>query len=135
MRTIHVEFQRKPTYLFLTHRSVESRRLQGTIWPFILYTETKKYSNAQAYVGGLFREQGMDVVRRWLYPLFQPLVDVAYQAERRDYLLPESAAPAPTLQPMRQRDPSPQIGDFAKMDTSREASSFRAYHPAYLFSF
>lgn len=119
MRTIHVEFHRKPTYLFLTHRSVESRRLQGTIWPFILYTETKKYSNAQAYVGGLFREQGMDVVRRWLYPLFQPLVDAAYQAERRDYLLPESAAPAPTLQPMRQRDPSPQIGDFAKMDTSR----------------
>ena len=54
----------------------------------------------QAYVGGLFREQGVDTVKRWLDPLFGPLVDDAYQAERRGYLLPEPATPVtPSLTP------------------------------------
>ena len=48
----------------------------------------------QAYVGGLFREQGLDVVKQWLDPLFRPLIEVAYEAERRDYLMPGSASPA-----------------------------------------
>jgi len=73
----------------------------------------------KAYVGGLFREQGMDIVKQWLDPLFRPLVDAAYRAERREYLLPEPAAPAaPILQPMRQRGPSSQTGDPEKLDAS-----------------
>jgi hypothetical protein len=47
----------------------------------------------QAYVGGLFREQGLDVVKQWLDPLFRPLIDHGYDAERRDHLVPGSAAP------------------------------------------
>lgn len=54
----------------------------------------------KAYVGALFREQGVDVVKRWLNPLLEPLVDNAYRSERRFYLLPEPAAPAtPSLTP------------------------------------
>ena len=47
-------------------------------------------------MGGLFSEQGLDAVKRWLDPLFRPLIDVAYQALRRDHLVPEPAAPATT---------------------------------------
>jgi len=67
----------------------------------------------QAYVGGLFREQDVDAVKKWLDPLFEPLVDNAYRAERRDYLLPEPAAPAthsltpPPSPPARWAAPAP----------------------------
>jgi hypothetical protein len=47
----------------------------------------------QAYVGGLFREQGLDVVKQWLDPLFRPLIDHGYEAERRDHLVPGPSAP------------------------------------------
>ena len=51
-------------------------------------------------MGALFREQGVDVVKRWLNPLFEPLVDKAYQSERRFYLPLQPAAPAtPSLTP------------------------------------
>lgn len=45
----------------------------------------------------------MDAVKEWLQPLFQPLVDVAYWAERREY-----PAPGPTIPSKRRRDPSPE---------------------------
>ncbi|KAI9447223.1 ribonuclease III domain-containing protein [Lactarius psammicola] len=61
----------------------------------------------KAYVGGLFREQGVDVVKRWLDPLFEPVVDVAYWTERRHYLLPEPAAPE-TPSPTPSPSPPPQ---------------------------
>ncbi|KAH9012557.1 ribonuclease III domain-containing protein [Lactarius hengduanensis] len=48
----------------------------------------------KAYVGGIFREQGMHVVKQWLDPLFGPLLDVAYRDERRDHLVVGPAAPA-----------------------------------------
>lgn len=35
----------------------------------------------------------MDFVKRWLDPLFEPLVDDAYWAERREYLVPGSPTP------------------------------------------
>ena len=53
-------------------------------------------------MGGLFREQGIDGVKRWLDPLFGPFVDDAYRSSRRDYLLPEPeepATPSPTPSP------------------------------------
>jgi hypothetical protein len=106
VRTIRKNFRDKPTYLFLTCRIVGSRRLQGILSPFLspssFDTEIKETSRTQAYVGGLFREEGMDIVKKWLDPLFRPLVDDAYQAERRDHLDP--AAPAAlTAHPVRQR--------------------------------
>lgn len=115
MRTIPKNF--RAAYLFLTHRTVGSRRLQGILSRPIFDSEIKEYSYAQAYVGGLFREQGMNVVKQWLDPLFRPLIDAAYPAERRDHLVPGSDASALTLQPMQQRRPSPQIDDSAELDT------------------
>ena len=67
----------------------------------------------QAYVGGLFREQGLDVVKEWLNPLFRPRIDDAYQAESREHLVPASAAPATTSSPPPQSaapTPSPPGG-------------------------
>jgi ribonuclease-3 len=42
----------------------------------------------QAYVGGLYREQGLDVVTRWLRSLFQMDINEAYEIVRREHLLP-----------------------------------------------
>ena len=42
----------------------------------------------QAYVGGLYREQGMDVVTEWLRALFQMDINEAYEIVRREHLLP-----------------------------------------------
>ena len=50
-------------------------------------------------MGGLFSEQGLDAVKRWLDPLFRPLIDAAYRAERRDYFKPEPVAPATPTSP------------------------------------
>ncbi|KAH9038790.1 ribonuclease III domain-containing protein [Lactarius pseudohatsudake] len=61
----------------------------------------------KAYVGGLFKEQGLDVVKRWLDPLFEPFVDVAYWAERRHHLSLEPATPA-TPYPTPSLSPPPQ---------------------------
>lgn len=58
-------------------------------------------------MGGIFREQGVDVVKSWLDPLFEPLVDNAYQSQRRDHLLPEPSAPA-TPSPTPSPSPPPQ---------------------------
>ncbi|KAI0268568.1 ribonuclease III domain-containing protein [Russula aff. rugulosa BPL654] len=42
----------------------------------------------KAYVGGLFREQRLEVVRKWLNLVFQPHVEAFYQYLRNDYLIP-----------------------------------------------
>lgn len=39
-------------------------------------------------MGGLFREQGLEVVRKWLNSVFQPHVEAFYQHFRNDYLMP-----------------------------------------------
>ena len=39
-------------------------------------------------MGGLFREQGLEVVRKWLNSVFQPHVKAFYQHFRNDYLMP-----------------------------------------------
>jgi hypothetical protein len=38
-------------------------------------------------VGGLFREQGLEVVTKWLNAVFQPHVEAVYQYFRNDYLM------------------------------------------------
>ncbi|KAI9509544.1 ribonuclease III domain-containing protein [Russula earlei] len=55
--------------------------------------EVKKSVHAQAevfkaYVGGVYKEQGLDVARDWLRSLFQADVREAYESERREHLLP-----------------------------------------------
>ncbi|KAI9431739.1 ribonuclease III domain-containing protein [Lactarius indigo] len=60
----------------------------------------------KAYVGGLFKEQGIDVVKKWLNQLFEPLVDAAYWAERQHYLehaVPATPSPTPSPPPPPQR--------------------------------
>jgi len=54
--------------------------------------EVKRSVHAQAevfkaYVGGLYREQGLDVVSDWLRSLFQIDIKEAYESERREHLL------------------------------------------------
>jgi hypothetical protein len=48
-------------------------------------------------VGGLFREQGLEVVRKWLNSVFQPHVEAVYQYFRNDYLM--LPGPQAVLQP------------------------------------
>jgi len=55
--------------------------------------EVKRSAHAQAevfkaYVGGLYREQGLDVVTRWLRSVFQLDIEEAYESVRRGHLLP-----------------------------------------------
>ncbi|KAI9447224.1 ribonuclease III domain-containing protein [Lactarius psammicola] len=65
--------------------------------------EVKASPNAQAevfkaYVGGLYREQGMGPVNEWLRSLFHLYVQDAYENIRREHLLPPVQPPhAPTL--------------------------------------
>ncbi|KAH9059194.1 ribonuclease III domain-containing protein [Lactarius vividus] len=67
----------------------ESLRTQA---PNLKASQSVRVDVFKAYVGGLFREQGMDIVKQWLDPLFGPLLDAAYQDARRDHLVVEPAA-------------------------------------------
>ncbi|KAH9960549.1 hypothetical protein BGW80DRAFT_1464226 [Lactifluus volemus] len=42
----------------------------------------------KAFVGGLYKDQGLEVVHEWLTLLFRPYVKAAYGAVREQYLLP-----------------------------------------------
>jgi len=50
----------------------------------------------KAYVGGLFRERGLEVVRKWLNSVFQPHVEAVYQYFRDDYGPQAVLQPRPT---------------------------------------
>jgi len=50
-----------------------------------------------ACVGGLYREQGMDVVTRWLRSVIQVGIRDAYESVRREHLLPEERPEILTL--------------------------------------
>ncbi|KAH9061833.1 ribonuclease III domain-containing protein [Lactarius deliciosus] len=78
----------------------------------------------KAYVGGLFKEQGVDVVKRWLDPLFEPFVDVAYRAERRHHLSLEPTAPA-TPSPTPSISPPPRWIAPASSPPGRAAGSLK----------
>jgi hypothetical protein len=43
---------------------------------------------SQAYVGGVYREQGLDVVRKWLRSLLLLAITRAYETVRREHLMP-----------------------------------------------
>lgn len=42
----------------------------------------------EAYVGGLYRDQGLPAVQAWLRPLFRPYIDGAYRNIRDQHRLP-----------------------------------------------
>ena len=54
--------------------------------PVILYSKVVFLKCAQAYVGGLYRDQGLEVIKNWIIPIVQPHVEAAYQNLRDDYL-------------------------------------------------
>lgn len=47
----------------------------------------------QAYVGGLFLDQGLEVVKEWLYVLFDPYIREAYRVVRNQHGLPPVEGP------------------------------------------
>ncbi|KAH9980756.1 ribonuclease III domain-containing protein [Russula compacta] len=49
----------------------------------------------KAYVGGLYREQGLDVVSKWLRSVFQSTIKEAYDTVRKEHLLEPVVTPAP----------------------------------------
>jgi len=55
----------------------------------------------ESFIGGLFHEQGLDAVKRWLDPLFRPYAIAAYQLVRRQHGLPPLPTPgsSPRLSP------------------------------------
>jgi len=44
----------------------------------------------EAYVGGLFVEQGMDPVREWLFEVLRPYAEQAYETIRQEYIITSS---------------------------------------------
>ncbi|KAH8989899.1 hypothetical protein EDB86DRAFT_3080665 [Lactarius hatsudake] len=75
------------------------RGVQGTVSLLLPFDkEVENNAREQAYVGGLYREQGMGPVNDWLRSLFQLYVLDAYENIRREHLLPPVQTPqAPTL--------------------------------------
>ncbi|KAI0246929.1 ribonuclease III domain-containing protein [Lactifluus subvellereus] len=62
----------------------------------------------KAFVGGLYKDQGLDVVREWLTLLFKSRVEAAYQVVRGEYLLtPVSEVTPRAAEPTVSYPPSP----------------------------
>jgi len=49
----------------------------------------------KAYVGGVYRDQGLEAVSKWLNLLLTCHVEAAYQTVRKEYLLPPTTAALP----------------------------------------
>lgn len=86
-------------------------------------------ASIQAYVGGLYNDQGLEVVRKWLYALFLPYVKEAYRVCRNQHGLP-SPPPSPFL-PHSQYDPSTAssaLPDYEPTETSAAIQSMNGGH-------
>jgi hypothetical protein len=57
-------------------------------------------------VGGVYRDQGVEVVSEWLISLLQPHVENAYRKVREDHLLPPETEAASRLEAPTSVDPS-----------------------------
>lgn len=53
----------------------------------------------EAFVGGLYKDQGIEAVRAWLMPLFRHYVTKAYTIIRQQYGLPPVLLPTPDASP------------------------------------
>ncbi|KAH9979714.1 ribonuclease III domain-containing protein [Russula compacta] len=61
----------------------------------------------KAYVGGLYRDQGLKVVTEWLTSLFQSRVEAAYQNVRKEHLLAHATTAAEQPRAPGTTSPSP----------------------------
>jgi hypothetical protein len=64
-------------------------------------------------VGGVYRDQDLEVVRKWLIPVVQPHVEAAYQYLRDDYL-PKAVAPPRVPAASYPSSPSPTSSEGAE---------------------
>ncbi|KAF9498753.1 ribonuclease III [Pleurotus eryngii] len=51
----------------------------------------------ESYVGGLYKDQGLAAVEKWLHPLLLPYAEEAYKFVRKQYGLPETRSSSGTL--------------------------------------
>ncbi|KAH9966304.1 hypothetical protein BJV74DRAFT_990765 [Russula compacta] len=61
----------------------------------------------KAYVGGVYRDWGLEAVSKWLSSLFRTHVEAAYQIVREEHLLPPTAAAVSQPIASITRHPSP----------------------------
>ncbi|KAG6891714.1 hypothetical protein C0992_010117 [Termitomyces sp. T32_za158] len=102
----HRSLHARPNHVFEDHPSDlspdnEKRSL------CVLRRISKATDVFESYIGGLYEEQGLEVVRCWLDPLFTPYATAAYQRVRLQHGLPMLPLPQPlqasttnTLTPM-----------------------------------
>lgn len=65
--------------------------LQGASLPLSFITMSNvSLIRVQAYIGGVYRDQGPDVASNWLISLLRPHVEVAYRIVRKAHLLPDA---------------------------------------------
>ncbi|EPQ58949.1 ribonuclease III [Gloeophyllum trabeum ATCC 11539] len=84
----------------------------------------------EAYVGGLYIDQGLDAVKAWLYPLFRPYIHEAYRIVKEQHTAtgrftepepePEPEQQAAEQEPENSEDHD---GDTPPVNTPRDASS------------
>jgi len=51
----------------------------------------------EAYIGGLYLDQGMQIVQTWLRALFRPYVQEAYKKVKEQHRIPQLAATSPPI--------------------------------------
>ena len=84
---------------------------------------------AQAYVGGLYRDQGLDAIRKWIIPLIRPHVEAAYQYLRDDYAPVAIAIPRVPMASYPSPPPSSASSDGAvPASPSRHARDSGKFH-------
>jgi ribonuclease-3 len=87
-------------------------------------------SDCQSYVGGLYKDQGLEVVRAWLSELLLPHIRSAYATVRAEHGLPPS--PTPPLSPVIENEvtdavhalESPSFGPAPDTGGSHDAVAF-----------
>jgi len=77
----------------------------------------------QAYVGGLYRDQGAEVVSKWLMSLLRPHVKLAYQSVREAHLLPPETEAPSQLEGPAAYQPSP----FSSISFEGTGAAFPSY--------
>ena len=78
-------------------------------------------------MGGVYRDQGLDVVSKWLKSLLRPKVEVAYQSMREDYL-PTPIIMTKTEAPSRLEAPS---SPFSSTSLEGAGTAFPSYLPSF----
>ncbi|KAG6856785.1 hypothetical protein H0H87_000753 [Tephrocybe sp. NHM501043] len=78
-------------------------------------------ADMSSYIGGLYHEQGLDAVRRWLEPLFRPYAISAYQSVRLHHGLP--MLPTPNSSPKA----NSKANELAPMTTIGHLALFNQY--------